>query len=217
LTPVQLGILIAIFIFVRLYLHFNLKRKKRELAAEPAVAKNLERRFRGLNETLDSIIIAGITALFLINFVVQTFYIPSGSMEPTLKIKDFILVNKFIYRFHPPQRKDIIVFHPPPAANANGKDYIKRVIAIGGDTIEVKDGKVYLNGKILNEPYIAEPPWREFESFKVPENSLFVMGDNRNNSEDSRFWGVVPLENVIGKAFVVLWPIFPECRAKILR
>lgn len=194
MSPLQLMILIAILAVVRLVLHFS-KRIKIE-----------EKRRKVIFEYLDSIIIAGITALILIHFVVRTFYIPSTSMVPTLVKRDYIMVNEFIYRFKPPARKDIVVFHPPPEANAGGKDFIKRVVAVENDEVEVKEGKLYINGEPQEEPFINEPPEYQMEKKKVPPGNLFVMGDNRNNSDDSHVWGFLPRENVVGKAFIIFWP-----------
>lgn len=194
MTPIQLAILIAILAVVRAILHFS-KRIKIE-----------EKKRKIIYEYLDSIIIAGITALLLIHFVVRTFFIPSTSMVPTLIKKDYIMVNELVYRFSEPKPRDIIVFHPPPAANAEGKDFIKRVVAVGGDEIEVKEGKVFVNGAPREEPYIAEPPRYDMDKLKVPLGDLFVMGDNRNNSDDSHCWGFLPEKNVVGKAFLIFWP-----------
>ncbi|HPZ07453.1 MAG TPA: signal peptidase I [Candidatus Eremiobacteraeota bacterium] len=159
-----------------------------------------------INEYLDAIIIAGLTALFLISYIIRTFYIPSSSMRPTLVPNDYILVNEFIYRFYEPQRGDIIVFKPPTKKDA--PDYIKRVIGMENETLEVKDGKVFINGVPLKEDYIPpeQAPDYEYGPKKIPEGNLFVMGDNRNNSEDSHAWGFLPKKNIVGKAFIIFWP-----------
>lgn len=165
-------------------------------------------------EYLDSIIIAGIAALFIIHFLFRTFYIPSGSMLPTLQVKDYILVNEFVYRVKEPQRGDIIVFTPPPEANAGDKEFIKRVIGLSGETISVKDGEVFIDGEPLNEPYIHFPPDYYYPPRIIPDGTLFVMGDNRPSSMDSHVWGFLPKKNVVGKAsFIVL----PPQRARVLK
>jgi signal peptidase I len=142
-------------------------------------------------------------------FVVEARYIPASSMEPTLKISDRVIINKLNYNFEAPKRGDIIVFNPTEALKAkNFKDaFIKRIIGIPNDTVEVKDGKVYINEKLLEENYIAEPPDYEFGPVKVPPNSYLVFGDNRNNSYDSHYWGFVPKDLIIGKATKIYWPL----------
>ncbi len=151
-------------------------------------------------------------------FIVQAFFIPSGSMIPTLLERDQILVNKFIYRFTPPKRGDIVVFKCPTYADPDGieKDYIKRLMGIPGDTIEVKEGVVYRNGKPLKEPYTNQSdPDANFPGeilydmppVKVAKGEFFVMGDNRNNSNDSHRWGQLDRNRVLGKAMVTFWPI----------
>lgn len=149
--------------------------------------------------------IAFCLSLFLQNFIFEARLIPTGSMLPTIQIDQRILVNKFIYRFKEPKRGDIIVFTPP--INTDGKEYIKRVIGISGDKIEIKNGLVYLNGEILAENYIKEKPHYDFGPIYVPENSLFVLGDNRNESYDSHAWSKwLTLDHVKGKAFFTYWP-----------
>jgi signal peptidase I len=163
-------------------------------------------------EYMDSVIIAGVTALLLIWYVVRSFYIPSESMLGTLKVNDMILVNELVYRIYEPKRGDIVVFHPPERANSEGKDYIKRVVAVGGETVEIKGDDVYVDGVKLVEPYkyIDERALLsgggETLKVQVPPDDVFVMGDNRNNSEDSRRWGTLPKKDIIGKAFVIFYP-----------
>ena len=142
-------------------------------------------------------------------FIVQAFFIPSGSMRPTLLEQDHILVNKFIYRFTEPKRGDIIVFKAPPQADPRQVDYIKRLIGVPGDVIEVKDGVVYRNGKPLDEPYLLEPGeiGYEFGPVKVEKGTFLVMGDNRNDSNDSTKWGLLDRNRVMGKAMVTFWPL----------
>jgi signal peptidase I len=155
-------------------------------------------------ETLDACIVAALLSLFIITFIVQAFYIPSGSMEPTLMVNDRILVAKFIYRFEPVQRDDVIVFRYPLNPQ---RDFVKRVIGLPGDRVELKEGVVYINGHALSEKgYTIKPDFGNYGPVTVPPHQLFVLGDNRNNSEDSRFFGYVPRPNVIGRALFVYWP-----------
>ncbi len=177
-----------------------------------------------VREYTEALIVAVILALIIRTFVVQAFKIPSGSMEDTLLVGDHILVNKFIYGeripytnirffdFNRPRRGDVIVFIYP---EDESKDFIKRVVGVEGDTIEVKDKNLYLNGELQNNPYAvhkdnavlpAHVTKRDyFGPQKVPKDMLFVMGDNRDRSADSRFWGFVPMSKVKGKAFLIYW------------
>lgn len=164
---------------------------------------------KSMLEYVDSILIAGVTALFLIWFVVRSFYIPTGSMEPTLQVNDMLLVDELVYHFYRPARGDIVVFHPPPRAHSGDKDFIKRVVAVEGETVQIKNGKAYINGQPIDEPYTNSndsDAWQPFSPITVPPGQVFCMGDNRNNSDDSRFWGTLPVENIVGKAFVIFWP-----------
>lgn len=164
---------------------------------------------KSCNEYLDSFVIAGVVAIVLITYVVRSFYIPSESMVPTLLVNDYILVNKFVYRMSEPMRGDIIVFHPPDPRNPQvprDTDFIKRVVAVEYDEVVIKDGTLFLNGLPMDEPFINSKPFEDFGPYRVPPGHLFMMGDNRNNSEDSRVWGPLPLEFVVGKAFVIFWP-----------
>ncbi len=160
-----------------------------------------------IKEYLDSFIVAGVVALLLISYVVRSFYIPSESMLPTLKVNDYILVNRFIYKMALPSRGEIIVFHPPHVKDPANTDFIKRVVALENDVVEVADGVLYLNGIPMDEPFIKEPIDADFPAYRVPKGHVFVMGDNRNNSDDSRYWGPLPLENIVGKAFVIFSPL----------
>ncbi len=158
-------------------------------------------------EFISIILVAFILAMILRTFVVEGRIIPTGSMLPTIQLQDRVMVNKFIYWFSEPEQGDIIVFQPPDIIGQED-DYIKRVIGLPGDTIQVKDGKVYVNGDPLEEQYIAEPPNYKFGPVTVPEDSLFVMGDNRNQSFDSHAWnGWLTLDHLKGKAFMIYWPI----------
>lgn len=158
-----------------------------------------------LQEYLECVAIALVLAFFIITFVVQSFVVDGSSMEPTLHHGQRLLVNKFIYYFTPPKRGDIVVFRYP--ANPR-EDFIKRVIAVGGDSVEIRDGKVIVNGEVLEEPYILEPTYGRFGLVRVPPNSFFVLGDNRNNSKDSRYpdVGFLSRREIIGKASLIYWP-----------
>lgn len=164
-----------------------------------------------VREYLDSFIVAGMVAIVLITFLVRSFYIPSESMVPTLLVNDYILVNKFAYKFAEPMRGDIIVFHPPHIKNPRSTDFIKRCVAVENDVIVIRDGQFYLNGIAVEEPFINQPPIEDFGPYRVPPGHIFMMGDNRNNSDDSRNWGPLPLQNVVGKAFVIFWPMKRAC------
>jgi len=165
-----------------------------------------------IRQYAEAFIIAIVLALVIRTFVVQAFKIPSGSMLPTLQIGDHILVNKFIYWFTNPQGGDIIVFKFP---QDEGRDFIKRVIAQPGERVEVRGKQVYVNDKPLREPYavhldraIQETPLSPRDSFGpvvVPPGHLFTMGDNRDYSMDSRFWGFLDMKKIKGKAFIVYW------------
>jgi signal peptidase I len=142
-------------------------------------------------------------------FILEAFWIPSKSMVPTLEVGDRVFVNKFIYHFHPPERHDIIVFRSAEGSTEGGQeDLIKRVVGLPGDEISVQDGTLFVNGERQEEPYVNEqsPDTSSFGPMVVPEGKVFVMGDNRADSLDSRFIGPVPLENVVGEAFMIFWP-----------
>ncbi len=175
-------------------------------------------------ENIEAILIAVVLALFIRTFVVQAFKIPSGSMLETIQLGDHILVNKFIYgikipfvqktlvHIKDPQHNDIVVFEPPHEPE---KDYIKRVIGVAGDVIEIRDKHLYRNGKRVTAPYEihTDPttyprgvsPRDNFGPITVPKDHLFFMGDNRDASLDSRYWGFVHLDKIKGKAFMIYW------------
>jgi signal peptidase I len=142
---------------------------------------------------------------FVRPFVVEAFWIPSASMVPTLKYGDRVLVNKFIYRFTEPERGDVIVFK---SVQDDQQDLIKRVVGVSGDEVAVRGGRLFVNGERQREPYVNKKlPDRSFAApTTVPGNHVFVMGDNRANSQDSRVFGPVPKENIEGKAFLRFWP-----------
>lgn len=162
-------------------------------------------------ENLQILVIALTLAIVIRLFIAEPRYIPSDSMVPTLQIGDRLVVEKVMYHLHPPRTGDIIVFDPPPLLQEFGyapdKAFIKRIIGQPGDVVEVREGVVYLNERPLAENYIAEPPAYEMPSVQVPDNQYFVMGDNRNNSNDSHVWGFLPQQNIIGRAVFRFFPI----------
>jgi signal peptidase I len=159
-------------------------------------------------ETLKTLVTAGILAIGIRTFVAEARYIPSESMLPTLEVQDRLIIEKISYHFKDPKRGDVVVFNPTEILQQqNYKDaFIKRVIGIPGDTVQVRGGHVYVNNKQLEEDYINQAPDYEYGPVTVPENHYLVFGDNRNNSYDSHYWGFVPREKLVGKAFVRFWP-----------
>jgi signal peptidase I len=225
------------------------------LSLRPVVAGSAGRSTAIAREFLDPFIIAGLAAWVLITFVARTYYIPSGSMLPTLQIHDVLLVDKFEYRFHPPREGDIVVF-PPPVPTPD--DFIKRVIGRPGDTLRIAAGAVYVDGNRLDEPYVAEKPayslevrdygiyvsygagWERLDPSeanvpaksawtapnRIPPHCYIMLGDNRNDSEDSHIWGFAQdsgrfasgqrsgsAAGFTGRAFLIFWP---PSQAKIL-
>ena len=169
-------------------------------------------------EIVKTLVTAAILAFGIRTFVAEARYIPSESMQPTLEINDRLIIEKISYRFRTPQRGDVVVFRPTEELRKQGykEAFIKRVIGLPGDTVEVKNDKVFVNGKELPEKYIFVPenipgikprPQRPYGPTKVPDDQYLVLGDNRNNSLDSRSWGFVPRENLIGRATVRFWPL----------
>ena len=155
-------------------------------------------------ETIRIFVVALAIAFLLRTFIVEPRFIPSGSMEPTLQIGDRILVDKISQLWQAPQRGDILIFYPPasPAIEDTSKAYIKRLIGIEGDRIAIQNGRVYRNSEALEESYIAEVPNYRMREVTVPKGYYWMMGDNRNHSNDSHIWGFLPKENVIGKATI---------------
>jgi signal peptidase I len=158
-----------------------------------------------IKDWIVSIAIAVVLAMGIRYFIVELYLVDGPSMRPTLQSAERLVVNKFIYRFRAPERGEILVFRYPRDPS---RDFIKRVIAVPGDTIEIKDGRVYVNSTLMNEPYILSKTRGDYPLATVPEGHIFVMGDNRNNSEDSRFAdvGFVPYDLIKGKAILVFWP-----------
>jgi signal peptidase I len=192
--------------------------------------------WRSLIEENAVTVITAVALAFTVRWLIaEPRYIPTSSMEPTLQINDRLIIDKVTYRFRLPERGEIVVFYPPASpviADSANKVYIKRLIAIPGDRVSIDNGKVFVNGNALQEPYIAEPPNYQLPvrdpqdpnacqncfvpnlinpgsqpSFTVPPNSYWVMGDNRNNSLDSHAWGFLPAENLVGRAVFRYWPI----------
>jgi signal peptidase I len=161
-------------------------------------------------ENFQILVIALILALLMRTYVAEPRFIPSDSMIPTLEVGDRLVVEKLSYHFHLPQFGEIVVFDPPPQLQEQGysKDqaFIKRIIGQPGQTVEVKNGKVYIDRQALKETYIAEQPNYTLSPVKVPENHFFVMGDNRNNSNDSHVWGFLPKDYIIGRAWFRFFP-----------
>ena len=175
------------------------------------VGISLGRRLRAFGS---SFIPALVLFLWVRSFVVEPFYIPSLSMYPTLTVNDQIAVEKFSKIFADPRRGDLVVFSPPKEfytvkglVKAPRATLIKRIVAVGGDVVEMRDGALMVNGQRLYEPYVREPSRYTLAPLTVPAGYVFVLGDNRNVSDDSHVWGPLPQSNVIGKAFYILWPI----------
>jgi len=205
-----------------------MKKAKHKTDTAPAAGTGSRGLFGSLvsRENIEAIVIAVVLALFIRTFIVQAFKIPSGSMQPTLLIGDHILVNKFIYGvgipftdkklfdINKPERGDVIVFIYP---EDESKDYIKRVIGLPGDTINIINKQIFINDKPYHDEFgVYDDPLTlargqfnsnrdNFGPVTVPPDSLFVMGDNRDHSSDSRFWGFVPINKVRGKAFIIYW------------
>ncbi len=156
--------------------------------------------FRDLLETL----VLAVIIFLVINTLTGRYEVQSISMEPTLHEGQYLIVSKAAYWFHAPERGDIVVLDPPN--NQSSIPYIKRIIGLPGERVEIRDGRVWINGVALNEPYISGPP-SYTESQVLGEDEYLVLGDNRNNSSDSHIWGVLPRENIIGKTIFRYWPL----------
>lgn len=176
-----------------------------------------------LREWIEALIFAGFIAFFIVRpFIVQAFKIPTGSMRPTLREGDIILVNKFIYgarvpfsgfrlpKIRSPQRGDVVVFIYPENPK---KDFVKRLIGLPGEMVEIKDGTIYINDKPLLDPLFSQRYYYnrgelvgEGMKITVPKDSYFVLGDNSISSQDSRYWGFVPAKNILGRPILIYWP-----------
>jgi signal peptidase I len=171
-----------------------------------------------LVEWLAVVVLALVLAFGVREYAVQLFYIPSGSMLPTLQIGDRILVDKLAYRFEPIRRGDVVVFSRPPLEQADYQDLVKRVVGLPGETLSLAGGHVYVDGRLLEEPWLPAPlppttpspvgaAFSLAHPFTVPAGEYFVMGDNRTDSEDSRFFGPIPRDLIVGKMAFVVWPV----------
>ena len=166
-------------------------------------------------EYIETFAIALVLAFTVRATVAEARYIPSESMVPTLEVGDRLIVEKVSYRFGSPQRGDIVVFEPPERAMGNGNAFIKRVVGLPGERIAIQEGQVVINGKPLTEPYVkeaplyGEPDWEAIglPGGVIPPGKVFVMGDNRNNSQDSHVWGALPIDNIIGHTVFRFWPL----------
>lgn len=158
-----------------------------------------------IKEALETMILTAAIFLFLITFVIQGYRICGGCMEPNLNDGERLLANRFIYRVSKPRRGDVVVFQYPLDPQ---KTFIKRVIGLPGDTVEIREGKVFINGEELEESgYVVSVSDESFPLETIPDDNVFVLGDNRGSSNDSRYWGDLPLENIRAKAWLRYWPL----------
>lgn len=190
--------------------HEEVGRERERVAQSPApqVARKGEKKSSALRAIVEVVVIvaaAFVVAMLVQAFIVKPFTIHQVSMQPTLLEGDRILLNRLSYHFRDPESGDIVVFHSPVT---EGEDLVKRVVAVAGDRVEIKDGSLFVNGERRVEPYLMDQDFRgELAETLVPEGMVFVMGDNRNNSGDSRYFGPIDNESIIGCAFCVYWPI----------
>jgi len=205
------------------------RRSVHDLVAGTRVIHVAPPRKRALWVSIAASVVGPVVLVFALirPLVLQAYYVPSESMVPTLQIRDRLVANRLTYHLRAFRRDEVILFRAPPAASPDPKDYVKRLIGLPGDTIAVQDGKLFRNGKWVDEPYgeiqYSFPPdfydegdrkvWgplvtvKGIQCLRVPQGKLFVMGDNRNNSHDSHAWGFAPIRNVIGKATYRFWPL----------
>jgi signal peptidase I len=179
----------------------------RAAAAQPAATSTASSLLREVFE----VVVLAVILYFGISFAVQAVHVEGLSMYATLDDNDYLIANKIDYRLHPPQRGDIIILRPP---TDNSKDFIKRVIALPGEKLLIRDGVVYINGRKLDEPYLPEAwttlnnwPANGADGMVIPQNEYFVMGDNRNRSQDSRIFGPISRDRIDGKAWFRIWPL----------
>ena len=190
----------------------ELKRREREESGKSRRERRLQREKKKRRAGVTELVLTAVVAFVLVfgfvrPYVVEAYRIPTESMVPTLEVGDRVLANKFIYRFTQPERRDIVVFDS--VEEDDDQTLIKRVVGLAGDEIQVQDGVLYVNGEAQEEPYLNDPgrPQAPYGPTVVPEGHIFVMGDNRGNSADSRVFGPLPLENLKGEAFMRFWPV----------
>ncbi len=175
--------------------------------SHPSAPQTPAPRVKGvLREMAETIGLSLVLAFGIRTFVAEARYIPSGSMLPTLEINDRLIIDKLSYDFGDPQRGDIVVFQPPESLEQDGA-FIKRLMGLPGDVIEVKNGQLYVNGEPQLEPYIAAKPDYQYGPVTVPADAYLVLGDNRNKSFDSHYWGFLPADHLIGRAVFRFWPV----------
>lgn len=171
-----------------------------------------ERLTKSIKDFVETIVVSLLIALLIKTFLIDTRVVPTASMLPTIKLQDRLLVSKLSYVLGDVERGDIVVFKPPPGVNTPKSfffpaDLVKRVVGLPGETIEIKDEKVFINGRVIAEPYLKNKTKYTYGPMKIPQNKIFVLGDNRNASYDSHYWGFLSKDNVKGKAFAVYWPL----------
>ena len=157
-----------------------------------------------LRELLETLILTVVTYLLVRTFLFETYRVVGQSMDQTLEQDQRLIVSKLSYRLHDPQRGDIIVFHDPQDP---GRNLIKRIIGLPGEIVEISNGQVFINGQPLDEPYLGSNSMRAEPQIPIPDGHYFVMGDNRNNSSDSRSWGTLDADRIVGKASFTYWPV----------
>ena len=181
-----------------------------EMSSLKRSEKNKKKEKSFLVEVIEIIVIAAVLAFALRTFVIESFWVPSGSMLPTIQLNDRVWVTKFSYKIGEPERGDVVVFRPPAEAHAaaNEKYFIKRLIGLPGETVEFKDNRLYIDGELVEEDYLGDDVYTDnLGPFKVGEDCYFFCGDNRTGSYDSRAWGDVERDNLVGQAQCIYWPL----------
>lgn len=158
-------------------------------------------------DVLEVLIFSLVLSWGLRSSVVEARVIPTPSMLPTIQLQDRVVVDKLFYKVSDIRRGDIVVFDPPLTEDTKGEQWIKRVIGLPEETVEIKNGKVFIDNVALVEPYVLEKPDYQFGPIQIPKDSYLVLGDNRNNSRDSHYWGVLTADNIVGRAVITYWPL----------